>query len=245
MLHESVREEIRGRVDRKEYRLDKPLPSAAALASEFEVSSITVKRALRDLQTTGVLRAVPGLGTYVRDRRRFVRDLDFSFNSAEDAKRQNLDLTINLLSISRERIVDPAFSFFEPPGEPMLCVRKLICADGEPIMHDRCYVPLSAKEAIVDDLGRKLVMEALWDQGIQFTGSRLLIDAAPASSEVQENFDVPNGYPTLRRLYLLSTVNPDFRVFGVAEAPFDRLACTVGLNIGSAKSARPKVEDAD
>jgi hypothetical protein len=33
----------------------------------------------------------------------------------------------------------------------------------------------------------------------------------------------------LRRLYRLSTTDKAFSVFGLAESPFDRLACTVEL----------------
>ena len=47
-LHESVRLEILRRVNAKEYIAGELLPSAAALANEFSVSAITVKRALRN-----------------------------------------------------------------------------------------------------------------------------------------------------------------------------------------------------
>src|SRR5262249_14297927 len=86
-LHDTVREEILRRVNANEYEVGVPLPSAAALAAEFDVSPITVKRALRDLQPAGILRAVPGLGTFVRERQKFVRDLDFSLSSLSDARR--------------------------------------------------------------------------------------------------------------------------------------------------------------
>jgi DNA-binding GntR family transcriptional regulator len=223
-LHETVRQELMRRITASEYKVGEALPSAAILAAEFGVSDITVKRALRDLQPTGVLRSVPGLGTFVRERRRFIRDLDFSLNSLEDAERLGLRPSLQLVSVTREKIRDPAFEPLQPPEGLMHCVRKVISTDGIPIMYDTSYVPLSAGNEIIEEFEEKLVSEALRDHGTRFTKTKLLIDAAPASVEAQQTFGIPNGYPTLRRLYRLKTSVPTFAVFGVAEAPFDRLA---------------------
>lgn len=228
-LHETVRKEILRRVRSGEYTANALLPSATALADEFSVSAITVKRALRDLQVAGVLRAVPGRGTFVQDQKRFIRDLGVSFNSIADAKRLGLNVSVQLCSVSRERISDPAFDMFAAPGLPMLCVRKIIMIDQTALMHDTSFLPFQVDDDLIEQFSTRFVMEALSERGIRFTGTRLLIDAAPASREAQAVFDIPNGYPTLRRLYRLETIDPDIYVLGVAEAPFDRLACTIEL----------------
>lgn len=238
-LHENVRQEIMRRVNAQEYPIGEPLPSASALATEFGVSAITIKRALRDLQPTGILRTVPGLGTFVRERRRFIRDLDFSFTSLGDAKRLGLEPSLRLVSVTREKIREPAFSALDAPDGTMLCVRKVISANGTPIMYDTSYLPIALSDEVVDEFAEKFVGEALRDHGTRFLKTKLLIDAAPASDEAQQAFEIPNGYPTLRRLYQLTTEDPSFSVFGIAESPFDRLACTVELEITDAES-RPQ-----
>lgn len=229
-LHESVRQEILRRVRAGEYEIGKALPSAAALAEEFEVSAITIKRALRDLQPAGILRSVPGLGTFVRDQRRFIRDLDFSLTSFDDALRLGLKPSIRLVSLTREKIRDPAFDVLEPPDGLMLCVRKVISTDDTPIMYDTTYLPRSLSDEVVDEFSEKFISDALRDHGTQFTKTKLLIDAAPASEEAQQTFAIANGYPTLRRIYRLNTTDKSFSVFGVTESPFDRLACVVELD---------------
>lgn len=231
-LHERVRRTIEQRVSAGHYRPGSALPSAATLATEFEVSAITIKRALRDLQTSGVLRSVAGLGTFVRERRRFVRDLDFSFNSLEDAARLGLGTTIDLISVSLERISDPVLvDFAGIEDEPMTCVRKVILADGEMIMHDTTYISLSPDNEIVGSFSQMLVVQAFQERGIEFTRSRLMIDAAPSSKEISDTFSVPTGYPVLRRLYKLTTTKPDLLVLGIAQSPFDRLACTTEIDL--------------
>lgn len=231
-LHETVRQEIVRRINAGEYGVGQALPSTVALADEFGVSAITVKRALRDLQPAGVLRSVPGLGTFVRERRRFIRDLDYSLTSFDDALRLGLKPAISLVSLGREKITDPAFDVLQAPAGLMVCVRKIIYADDTPIMYDTSYLPRSLSDEIAEEFGEKFIGDALREHGTRFTKTKLLIDAAPASAQAQMTFSIPNGYPTLRRLYRLSTTEKDFSVFGMTESPFDRLACIVELDAG-------------
>ncbi|NIA67865.1 GntR family transcriptional regulator [Pelagibius litoralis] len=228
-LHEAVREEIARRVQSGEFDPEVPLPSAASLAEEFNVSLITTKRALRDLQSAGILRSVPGLGTFVREQRRFIRNLDLSLTSMDDARRLGFTPSIQLISITREKMKDLSFDVLSIPSEPMLCVRKLVLADDIPIMFDTAFITKPLSDSVVDEFGTKFIYQALADNDSPVTATRLMIDAAPASPEVQQHFAVPNGYPALRRAYEFKTSDPSLKVFGCAESPFDRLACTFDL----------------
>ncbi|MES0132577.1 GntR family transcriptional regulator [Mesorhizobium sp. M0029] len=228
-LHEKVRQEIMRRVMKNKYKVGEPLPPIAALAEEFGVSVITIKRALRDLQPTGILRTVPGLGIFVRERRRFVRDLGFCMLSSGVSERFRHRTLSETTSVTMEIIGDPSFSELDAPTGKMLCIRKVISAEDKPILFDTSYLPLSFNDKVVDEFGDKFLSDALRDQGRRFRKTRLLLDAAPASEEAQQAFGIPNGYPTLRRLYKLTTVDRSFSVFGIAESPFDRLAYSVEL----------------
>jgi DNA-binding GntR family transcriptional regulator len=228
-LHETVRQELLRRINTKHYADGQRLPSAAALAREFGVSAITIKRAIRDLQTAGVLRSVQGLANFVHTPLRFIRDLEFSFSSLEDADRRGQELTIELLSVGREQITDPGLTFFDPPNRRMLCLRKIISIDGAPVMHDTTYVSFPLHDDVIAEFADKLVSDVLRGHGMEFTATKLLIDAALASKAAENAFAIPSGYPTFRRLYRLATADPERWVLGIAESPFDRLACTIEL----------------
>lgn len=228
-LHENAREEISQRIQNGRYAPGAALPSTMALASEFGVSAITIKRALRDLQTAGLIRSVPGLGTFVREQRRFVRDLDISFASQEDIARLGQKTSIELLGIGQRKIDNPVFDIFSAPPGFMLNVQKVIYIDEIATMYDSAFISMPLDSKLAEELSRKFIYEVLNDRGITVTSNRIVIDAAPASSEVQRVFSVPNGYPTLRRAYHFKTIDPDIAVYGLAEAPFDRFACTIEL----------------
>ncbi|CAD6563415.1 GntR family transcriptional regulator [Paraburkholderia sabiae] len=229
-LHESVRAEISRRIADGIYKPGDVIMSTAQLGEEFGVSSITVKRALRDLQSEGVLTSIPGKGTFVKDRRRFIREVDVCMSSQDDARRHGFDTKIELISITKERITDPALSVFELPNKVLLCVRKVIYADGVPIMYDSAYVPTNIADEIVDEFGERYIVDALRRHNVDIKDMSIIIDASPASVEAQRIFSIPNGYPTLRRLYDLKTKDPATFVIGIVESPFDRLACSVRLN---------------
>ncbi|MGY3488060.1 DNA-binding GntR family transcriptional regulator [Bradyrhizobium sp. USDA 4011] len=232
-LHETVRQEIMRRVVKNEYRAGGALPSAAALAEEFGVSAITIKRALRDLQSTGILRSVPGLGTFVCETRRFICNVELGFTSFEGMRRLGLKPRIQLTSVTREGIRHPSFGEFDAPSRTMLCLRRIISVDSTPIIHDTSYFPLSLSERVIDEFGSKFVFEALHVCGLKLRKTSLLIDAAPVSEAAQQAFGIPNGYAALRRLYELTIMEPSFKIFGMSESPFDRLAFSADVSRGA------------
>lgn len=57
---------LRGRIRSGEYEAGRKIPPLIDLQAEFELSSMTVRRAVRVLADEGLLVRVPGRGTYVR-----------------------------------------------------------------------------------------------------------------------------------------------------------------------------------
>ena len=57
---------LRGRIADGTYPPGARIPSLLALQGEFGLSSMTVRRAVRELAGEGLLRVVPGRGTFVR-----------------------------------------------------------------------------------------------------------------------------------------------------------------------------------
>src|SRR6266446_5552492 len=64
--HREISRQLLGEIASGKYGPDGRLPSEAQLVKKFGVSRTTVGRALRDLQTEGVIERRAGSGTYVR-----------------------------------------------------------------------------------------------------------------------------------------------------------------------------------
>ncbi|WP_201724218.1 GntR family transcriptional regulator [Bradyrhizobium centrolobii] len=235
-LHESVRQETLNRIKNGTYLPNIPIPSTATLSREFGVSPITIKRALRDLQAIGAVTAIAGKGTFVKEQRRSLIDLSDGIACWETAN-------IRLISIAKEKISDPAMEMFNPPGDAMLCVRKMIFFAGEPpLAYDFTYLSPDVDDATIDKFGTRPVTEALGRHGIRIRNISYLIDASTAARQVAKAFAIPNGYPMLRRLYKITTTKKGLTIFGILQAPFDRLSYS--LNIQSDTKLRPKPKHA-
>jgi DNA-binding GntR family transcriptional regulator len=59
---------LAGRIERGELRPDRPVPSETQLQQEFGVARHTARKAVAVLREQGLVRTVPGLGTYVVPR---------------------------------------------------------------------------------------------------------------------------------------------------------------------------------
>lgn len=69
-LYMQVREIIRSRIEKEEMKPMDPLPSEEDLCNEFNVSRITVKRALEDLKKEGYIFRIKRKGTFVNSQNR-------------------------------------------------------------------------------------------------------------------------------------------------------------------------------
>lgn len=60
---------LRGRIEAGEFPPGAPLPSLSALATEYEVSQSTARKAISSLVDAGLVETAPGWGTFVAERR--------------------------------------------------------------------------------------------------------------------------------------------------------------------------------
>ncbi|MGZ9722706.1 GntR family transcriptional regulator [Rhizobium miluonense] len=220
-LHSSIREELMRRIEQGVYPDDEPLPSAATLGREFGVSQITIKRSLRDLQAAGILMAQVGRGSFIKRRTRLLRKLG-STNPYADTQ-------IEILSIALETVDDPILREMEPVDGPVLCVRKILMAEGRPFFHDVAFISKPVSEVIVAEFERYLVVEAFERAGIGVLKTDLIIEAAPADGEIAALLGVPTGYPLFRRYYRFTMSKTGLVVMGLVQAPFEQLACTINV----------------
>jgi GntR family transcriptional regulator of arabinose operon len=65
--YQTIREQIRKEIEARRYAHGERLPSDSELAQRFSVSRLTVIRALRELESEGLVRRRAGSGTFVRE----------------------------------------------------------------------------------------------------------------------------------------------------------------------------------
>lgn len=66
--YKRIADELRGRIESGEFPPGAPLPSEATLCAQYQVARGTVRRALAELRSDGLVDAQPGRGRVVHDR---------------------------------------------------------------------------------------------------------------------------------------------------------------------------------
>ncbi|SOY75940.1 hypothetical protein CBM2633_P350015 [Cupriavidus taiwanensis] len=68
---------------------------------------------------------------------------------------------MELISITKEKIMDSASNIFSPPDRTLLCVRKVIYVNNTPIMYGRAFLPSGVSDGIVEELSDRFIIDAL------------------------------------------------------------------------------------
>ena len=190
--YQEIASALSGRVDEGEFGAGGLLPSEASLVAEYDVSRVTVRRALETLRDDGLIASRQGFGWYV----------------AADPLRQTLgrlgtiEDQLEASGVSSERDI-VRFGFEAPPrrvaeelGEgQVLRVERVNRADGDPFARVTVWCP----ESLGAPLSRADVAGATFLEllDVELAGAVQTIGAAIASSRDAELLDVPEGAPLL------------------------------------------------
>lgn len=150
----ALRDAIAGRV----LRPDDALPSERELAAAFEVSRITIRKAIAGLVAEGVLDTRHGSGTFVRTRveKNFAQLNSFS----EEMRARGLAPSSEWLKRSEGRVrPEEALTLRVSPGTQVYRFHRLRLADGAPMSVEYATILaecLPSVDAVEDSLYRAL-----------------------------------------------------------------------------------------
>lgn len=139
-LYEQIKSTIDRRIETEEWPANFQVPSEEDLADEFGTSRLTVRRALRELQTDGVLLRVQGRGTFVIGPR--MQCAVFSLpDIAEEVASTGGAHSCQLLQHSVLGRDSPGRNMLQLPADGVVFHSRLLhLEDGTPIQLEDRYV---------------------------------------------------------------------------------------------------------
>ncbi|MBP1705726.1 MAG: putative GntR-family transcriptional regulator [Chloroflexi bacterium] len=175
-----------------------PLPSDAALCREFGVSRMTARNAMQRLVDDGLVVRMPGRGTCVAQpgaHRRADQLQPFS----REMERRGRRPTSRLLGREvRPATPQEAVLLGLGQAEPVVLVRRVRLADGEPIaIETAVLVGRAAPAVMAADVETGSLHRALADGGIHLRRGRATIRAEAATEEDAHLLGVGPGAPLL------------------------------------------------
>ncbi|MGB7803514.1 GntR family transcriptional regulator [Buttiauxella sp.] len=142
MIYKSIADRLRIQLNSADYNIGSPLPSEVKLANEFDVSRMTVRKAIDLLVNWGLVVRRHGSGTYVVKK---------------DVHQETMNLT-GLVEVMREQgkeVVSEVLEFNVMPAPPAIACqlrikideqiyysRRVRYVDGKSLMVEDSYMPL-------------------------------------------------------------------------------------------------------
>jgi GntR family transcriptional regulator len=190
---------LKDRIARGEYPEGAALPGEQRLAQEFEVSRVTVRRALDALHADHMIEKRPGSGTIVqRGRSASVLAGDFATLMPQLIEMgQATEARLLSYGYAQPSSVVASALNLEPTDRVQTAVRVRL-VEGEPFSHLTTHVPEQiARNYSEADLATTPLFRLLERGGVHIDHADQTVSAALASPEVAEALSISVGAPLL------------------------------------------------
>lgn len=196
-LYARIEEAIATEIAQGEYRPGDQLPTEDELLQRFEVSRITVRRAIQNLVRRGLLEIRRGRGTFVVEPR-IEAELTKLSGFVEDMNAAGRRASARVVS---QRVVSATARIADRlqlgRGTRVMRIKRVRLADSVPISFDETYLPLELGKKIVrHNLRMRPIFTLLEEKyGVPLVEADYELEAVPASKIVAEALQVKVGTP--------------------------------------------------
>lgn len=205
-----IKNKIIEMINSEEFSDDGIIPSERELMSRFNVSRITVKRAIDELVNEGYLYRIQGKGTFIKSDEGN-HDLVSLMSCTEDILRMGMTPSkkliyhsvqeADLVRIKRLQLIK---------GDMVLVLKRVYYADNEPLNYTTTYLPCKLFPGIEDyDFGKESIYEVIENKyGVKITKTQRTLEAVLAMDDVADYLELEQKEPViLFRAITMGVVN--------------------------------------
>ncbi len=193
--HEQISDWLREQIEEGMYSVDDKLPSEKELGDKFDVSRVTVRRALQTLESENYIYRRQGLGSFVKEQRAaqgLVRLTDF----AQDMAQAGLEASSTVEHHAPESPPpDVALPLNTEDQQKVMRLDRLRLGDGRPVAFDRTWLPMFYAQLLEGhDLEQETIYSILeTEYDIPVLRGRYRITATSAEATIAEPLEVAEG----------------------------------------------------
>lgn len=231
-LYSDVATRLRARIARGVYPAGERLPSLADLMHEFEVSAITVRRAVSELAYEGLVRGHQGLGVFVKEKPKIHRVLvsDPSGSIGDEIARAGFTPELRSLGLRRVQADDIiAGRLGIARGAPIYLHQKITLASGEPVALHTLHLRPQIARRLRADLSHEFIFRLLRKRRIVLDALKFEFSAVTLSDEHSRLLGLPAGQAMLRIDFTVQARSGAPLMLGMTLCRADRFVFEVDL----------------
>ncbi|MDV6374362.1 GntR family transcriptional regulator [Deinococcus arenicola] len=169
-----------------------PLPSEPQLAREFEVSRMTARRAIDELEREGYVYRVQGAGTFPTGKR--FRQGTFRVRPFKEWARHPDHRTTVLRAMQIEATPEIAIVLQIQAGDPVIFIHRLRNAGDEALVIEKRYInAMIAPDLLDQNLNAESIHETMVSMGIPMARVEQNLEAVNLRQEEADLLRVPLG----------------------------------------------------
>jgi GntR family transcriptional regulator len=200
LLYSRVETVLAGDIADGDLKVGDQLPTENRLISRFGVSRITVRRAIQNLVSRGLVEIRRGKGTFVAAPK-IAQELKELSGFVEDMHALGRKPTARLIGkeiVTADATVASQLALTK--GERVVRIRRVRLADGTPLSFDETYLPLEiGKKIITNNLKVEPIFSLLERKyDVPLIEAEYKLDAVPAEPEVAAALGVKQHSPIFR-----------------------------------------------
>jgi GntR family transcriptional regulator len=140
-LYQILLESVLEKIESGELKPNDRLPSESELCEMYSVGRNTVRRALSELSKDGILRTVPGLGTFVEDSR-LTKTAEYLYGFSQEMRKHQKEITSQVVE-AKLISADPYLTrrLQVQLGAEVVFLYRVRMMDNEPVAIERSYLP--------------------------------------------------------------------------------------------------------
>lgn len=186
-------------IDQEEFKINEAIPSERELINMYDVSRITVRRAVDELVNEGYLYKVQGKGTYVKSDD-YNQDLISITSCTEDIlklgmKPSRIVISSDVISADKKRMRNLELG----ENEKVFRLKRIYFANQMPVNYTTTFLPNKLfPDLQAYDYSKKSLYDVLKKiYNVKITRASRTIEAILAQDDTAEYLDVEEGMPVL------------------------------------------------
>ena len=229
-LHLDISEQIHQQIIDGRYLPGDKLPSERELTAEWEVSRITIRRAIANLVQQGLVTTYQGKGAFVTEQQKVAYTLSNPLTFLQhDLQNKGIKLSLQnivfeLITVSTE--VQKILQL--PRNNPTAYLqKKILLTDNVPGGVDITYILPEIGQKLEAELKQNMTFPILERHNWKIDRVAAIIECTNANLELSEYLDVPLGHPLLVYRHTAYTDNNRPIVHGETISRGDRFCYAV------------------